>query len=38
MIYAIEGNTSNNNWADGDGVFERERPKSYVAKIIRVRY
>lgn len=38
MVYAIEGNTSNNNWADGDGVFERERPRRFVAKIIRVRY
>lgn len=37
-LYAIEGNTSNTNWADGDGVFEREREKKYVAKIIRVAY
>jgi hypothetical protein len=37
-IHAIEGNTSNSNWADGDGVFERIREKKYVAKIIRVHY
>lgn len=37
-LFTVEGNTSNTNWADGDGVFDRTRVKSLVHKVIRIEY
>ena len=34
-LTTVEGNTSNSNWSDGDGVFRRVRDKRLVACVIR---